>query len=89
MNRTETVQALAYLSRAGAVYVVEGQVDVWADALADVPADAALGAVREIVRTRTSSDRPVVPGDIRARAIPARKTLTVDDLRRMREEGLA
>lgn len=72
MERHQTVALMDYLNRAGHLRIVEGQVAVWHDALSDLDADAASDAVRTIVRERTSAERPVVPGDIRAEINRAR-----------------
>ena len=65
MNRTQTVELITYFNRAGLVGAMEGQSAVWADALADIRSEDAQTVAREIVRTRTSSQRWLTPGDIR------------------------
>ncbi len=66
MNQTETVNVLAALNRAGLVRVVEGQAAVWADALQSVRYPDAVEAARRMIATRTSENRWVTPGDLRA-----------------------
>lgn len=66
MIQTEAQSLIAYLNRAGLVGAMEGQSAVWADALPDVDFEDAKEAARTLVRTRTSDQRWVVPGDIRA-----------------------
>lgn len=66
MNHTETVQLIAYLDRAGLVQALDGQAAVWTDALDDVAYADAHQVARRLVRERTSRDRWVTPGDIRA-----------------------
>lgn len=66
MNRTQTAAAVSYLNRAGLVGAMEGQVAVWHEALEDLAMEDVEPAVREIVRTRLSTERWVTPGDIRA-----------------------
>lgn len=67
MNRQEATNLLTYLNRAGLVGAMEGAAAVWADALPDVSYTNAQEAVREMVRTRTSDQRWVTPGDVAAR----------------------
>lgn len=66
MNRTEAANVIAYLNRAGLVGALEGQSAVWADALSDIRAEDAQEAARQMARNRTSAERWVTPGDIRA-----------------------
>lgn len=68
MDVLETNRVLAYLNRANLTGVVEGQAEVWADALRDIPLTDAQDAAAQLVRERTSRDRWVTPGDIRALA---------------------
>lgn len=68
MNNTEAVALIGLLNRAGLVGAMEGQGAVWADALSDITANDALEVARGMVRNRTSAERWVTPGDIRAGA---------------------
>lgn len=68
MDILETNRVLAYLNRANLTGVVEGQAEVWAAALHDIPANDAQRAAAQLARERTSRDRWVTPGDIRALA---------------------
>lgn len=78
MNRTQTVELITYLNRAGLVGAMEGQAAVWADALSDIRAEDAQTAAREFARTRKSTERWVTPGDIRG---------AVEEIRRERVLG--
>lgn len=80
MNRSETAAVIAYLNRAGLVGALEGQTVVWAEALADLDVADVQPAVREIVRTRTSAERWVTPGDVRKVVVKAQAQSTGTDL---------
>lgn len=75
---SEAVSLIAYLNRAGLVGAVEGGGAVWADALEDIAFPDAQHAARELVRTRTSDQRWVVPGDIRAAVKRHRATAAIE-----------
>ncbi|MBD7980041.1 hypothetical protein [Oerskovia merdavium] len=66
MNEPEALNILMYLNRAGLIRMMEDQGAVWADILQNVAFKDAEAAAREIARTRLSTDRWVVPGDILA-----------------------
>ncbi|MFV2143209.1 hypothetical protein [Isoptericola sp. G70] len=68
MNQIETTTIITVLNRAGLVGALEGQSAVWAEALDDVRFEDGREATRQLVRTRTSDERWVTPGDIRALA---------------------
>lgn len=64
MQITDTINTLAYLNRANLVGVVEGQVEVWHDVLADLQVADVTEAAKKLTRDRTSRERWVTPGDI-------------------------
>ncbi|WP_402371417.1 hypothetical protein [Isoptericola rhizosphaerae] len=68
MNQIETTTIITVLNRAGLVGALEGQAAVWAEALDDVRFEDGREATRQMIRTRTSAERWVTPGDIRTLA---------------------
>lgn len=66
MTGEETLTLIAALNRAGLVYAMEGQTAVWADALSDVRYADAVEAAKNLIRNRTSDQRSLTPGDVRA-----------------------
>lgn len=66
MTGEETLTLIAALNRAGLVYAMEGQTAVWADALSDVRYVDAVEAAKNLIRDRTSDQRSLTPGDVRA-----------------------
>lgn len=72
MNRQEATSIVSYLNRAGLTGAMEGMSAVWADALEDVAYVTAQEVVRDMVRSRTSAQRWVTPGDVIA-AVAARR----------------
>lgn len=73
MNEPEAITLLSFLNRAGLLRLMEDQGAVWADVLNDVTYQDAQEAAREIAKTRLSTERWVVPGDIRSLVIKTRK----------------
>lgn len=65
MNVLEASDVVILLNRAGLLWAMEGQAEVWADALDDIDGRTAKEAAREIIRDRTSDQRAIIPGDIR------------------------
>ena|GEM_PF-2444706 len=79
MNQSEATQLVTVLNRAGLVPALEGQGAVWASALEDVPYSTAVVVAKRIVATRTSDQRWVTPGDIRA-AVTAQRKVHLDGM---------
>lgn len=75
MNHTEATTLVTVLNRAGLVPALEGQAAVWQMALDDVPFPVAQTVARRMIATRTSDQRWVTPGDIRAAVATERKRL--------------
>lgn len=88
MNRTEAAGIVAYLNRAGLVGAMEGQAAVWADALHDVAYADAQRVVRAMVRTRTSRERWVTPGDVTAAVAQARTWEALESDRARRSQRI-
>ena len=65
MNVKEAHACLVILDRANLIWAAEGQSEVWAEALNDIDGAMALQVVKELARTRKSSDKALTPGDIR------------------------
>lgn len=85
MNRGEVVALMAYLNRAGLLYVTEGQDEVWSNALQDIDAHAGAKAVESIVKERTSDQPRLLPGDVRKAALK-KQPRTQKQLERMVNE---
>lgn len=73
MNQREATMIVGWLNRGGLLWAMEGQGEVWADALQDVPFETAFEVAKTMVRERTSTSRAVVPADIRAKVEEIRK----------------
>lgn len=73
MNHQEAAQLVTVLNRAGLVPALEGQGAVWSSALEDVTYETAVIVAKRMVATRTSDQRWVTPGDIRAAVVAQRK----------------
>ena len=66
MNQQQTIRVLRDLNIAGLVGAMEGQAPVWQRALADLRTEDVTTAVDRIIAHRTSRERWVTPGDVRA-----------------------
>jgi len=66
VDTNQAFELIVRLNRAGLLLAVEGQAEVWADALDDVEFDEAQVAVRALVKARSGAERWVTPGDVRA-----------------------
>lgn len=73
MNQQEATNIVLVLNRAGLVNAMEGQAAVWAMALEDVSYITAQEVARSMVTNRTSDQRWVTPGDVRAEVKRIRK----------------
>ncbi|MGW8565683.1 hypothetical protein [Isoptericola sp. NPDC055881] len=73
MNEAEATTLVTVLNRAGLIGAMEGQGAVWHMALTDVPFQPAKAAATELIATRTSEQRWVTPGDVRAMVRTRRK----------------
>lgn len=76
MNQQQATSLVMYLNRAGLLNAMEGQGAVWADALSDVSYVTAQEVVRSMAATRTTDQRWVTPGDVRAEVARIRKVRT-------------
>jgi len=76
MNQQQATSLVMYLNRAGLLNAMEGQGAVWADALSDVSYVTAQEVVRGMAATRTTDQRWVTPGDVRAEVARIRKART-------------
>lgn len=65
MKVLEASDIVILFNRAGLLWAMEGQAEVWADALDDIDGGTAKEAAREIIRDRTSDQRAITPGDLR------------------------
>lgn len=65
MNESQALAIVTWLNRAGLLWAMENQAEVWADALGDIHPETGLLAAKEIARTRTSDQRAITPGDVR------------------------
>lgn len=79
MNEAQALAIVTWLNRAGLLWAMENQAEVWADALGDIHPETALLAAKEISKTRTSDQRAITPGDIRKH---------VDTIRTRRLQGV-
>lgn len=72
IERKQIAGMIAAFDRANLLVVSEGMVNTWWAALQDLdPAELEAAGMR-ILRTRTSKDRFLTPGDLRAEVKPAR-----------------
>ncbi|WP_402465734.1 hypothetical protein [Isoptericola aurantiacus] len=79
MNQTEATQLVTVLNRAALVNAMEGQGAVWHMALTDVPYVTAKEVATSMIATRTSDQRWVTPGDVRA-AVAAKRRARLADM---------
>ncbi|BDZ40799.1 hypothetical protein GCM10025865_00980 [Paraoerskovia sediminicola] len=73
MNQTEATKLVTVLNRAGLVPALDGQGAVWQLALNDVAYETAQVVATTMIATRTSDQRWVTPGDVRAAVTTQRK----------------